>query len=212
MTPFIVAKRPLLVGVPPPPFDDTDGVGAGLELRENLKNAIPFQFGSHIARVIDGNLITEITQIARVGRTKLNPLNDFCISLSTRVAYDATLLKFWWMMFTVAAELWRRSGVILFRTAARSVRSRFWPVRPVSGRLKRNMRTIGSAVWASLGAFWIEEIGHDISCFTEAEGITLAVWGAHRPERGHALIQSLRNQLFTIAGEGMLRESHGHHN
>jgi hypothetical protein len=76
-TPFILAKRPLLVGVPHPPFDDTDGLGAGLEFTENLKNAIPFQLGSHIARLLDGDLDTEITQIARVGRTKLNPFERF---------------------------------------------------------------------------------------------------------------------------------------
>jgi hypothetical protein len=210
-TPFILAKRPLLVGVPHPPFNDADGTS--FELKENLKNAIPFQFGSHIARLLDGDLDTEITQIARVGRTKLNPFERFLYQpvYQGDVRRDAAYIlvdDVYSRGGTLAAlrsHIVSKGGTVCSFAVLASSSGQWSPLALKKETCERLLRLFGP----SLDVFWSEEIGHDISCLTEAEGATLAVWAAHLEERGPALVQRLRNQLFAIAGQGLRRESHG---
>jgi hypothetical protein len=207
ITPHIHRKRELLVTVPHPPFDDGNGIGAGLERRVSVRNALPFQFGGEIAEQLGATLDTGIVQIGRVGRTKLKPFERFLYQpiydgvVRTDAAYlladDVCTLGS--TLASLRSHIVAKGGTVCSFGVLASGAGQWVPLA-ISGK---TCQLLEELFGSSLSPFWIEEIGHDTVCLTEAEGSTLARWGEARSERGTALVQRLRDRLAEIASSGM---------
>jgi hypothetical protein len=208
-TPFYEKNIPLLFITPHPPFNDDNGVGAQLEKRQNLRNALPHQYAAHLSEQLGGEIDTEIVQHARVGRTKLNKMQRILWQPSYigAVRHDAAYILVDDVATTgctlaaLRSHIVGNGGTVCSITALAHGSGSWQPLALVSETWQKLETRFGKG----LHPFWEREIGHAPEHLTEAEGRFLLKWAQGHSEIGDSLIQRLRDCLLETAG-GFERE------
>jgi hypothetical protein len=208
VTPHILAKRPLVVIVPHPPYDDTESDGADLVGARRVTNTLPLAYAARISEMIDGTIDAEIVQKARVGRSKLSKFARFLWqpSFDGAVRHDSAyilvddVVTSGGTLAALRSHIVSHGGTIAAYTAL------------AHGSGDDQPLALGPETWDSLikafgpglDEFWKGEIGHDAAHLTDAEGRFLARWGSqnHRRRAGVPLLQRLRDRLAEAAAKG----------
>lgn len=198
--------RPRLV-FPHPEFDDEDAVGSDLDAVPT--NALPFAFANYLAEVTGCEVDEDIAQAARVGRTKLGRWLRFLCQPSfigpveprPYILIDdvATTCG---TMAALRSHILRSGGTICAASALAHVSGKDQKFAVAPGTLAVLMSTYGE----NLRTHWLEAIGHDISCLTEAEGQFLLLearqWGREECVLGEQVLHRLRDRLDQAAAKG----------
>lgn len=198
----ITANRPARIVFPYPEFDSEDPH----QNPTKIKNALPFAFAAYLADILGGEIETNIIECARPGRTKLNRFQRFAWQprfsgeVDPNVAYilvddNCTLGGTLAMLRT---HIVGNGGTVAYVTALS---------RP-DGRDCRfsiadaTVNMLISLYTTQISPFWIEEIGHDITCLTESEGQFMAQWGSERSNDRTSVLQRLRDRIAKAKSKG----------
>lgn len=202
---LLIVNKPAVIVVPHPEFNALDPSGKDAL---SITNAIPFAFAAYLAQELGGSIDTEIIEVARPGRTRLGNFPRFlwqpCFDGAVRqdcayiIADDNCTLG-----GTIAAlrsHIVRSGGTVAAVTSLSTNHGLDFrlPIAPST------VDVLLSVYSEEISALWIEEIGHDVPCLTEPEGVFLAKWGqdpASGARPGASAIRRLRDRLSAAAGK-----------
>ena len=198
----LAVNRPARVVFPFPEFDADEPAKEPM----NVTNAIPFAVAAFIAEELGGTIETEIVECARPGRTKLNRFQRFAWqprfsgAVDPDVAYilvddNCTLGGTLAMLRT---HIVGNGGTVAYVTALSTPDGRDCRFSIADATV--NM--LISRYTSQISPFWIEEIGHDITCLTESEGQFVAGWDPERKGDAASLLQRLRDRIAKAKAKG----------
>lgn len=200
-------KRPIYV-LPHPAFDDEDAIDGTAGMRDGPVNAIPFAHAARLAEAIGGEIDNEITQKARVGRTKLNRFQrflwqpSFVGDISTDRPYvlvdDAFTLG--GTLANLASYILAGGGTIACATALAHKAAKDVPFALTQDTLY----TLKTEYGPDIDRFWKDAIGHEAAKLTDAEGSFLVDWWRSEQSKhdGYEGLQLLRNRLLKVRDQG----------
>lgn len=204
------SEMPLRIVSPHPAFDDDDTTFAQVERDTKPANAIPFALANFLSKTLDCPIDEEIVQAARVGRTKLNTWLRFLCQPSFKGEVRAT------HPYLIVDDVVTTGGTI---AALRGFIVRSGGTVPITTALahmtghdqqlaigQQSVDVLLSAYSRGLEKYWLEAIGHDIQCLTEAEGRLLLDWANQQLGNGVSpgvgLLHRLRDRVNQAAGKG----------
>jgi hypothetical protein len=187
--------------VPHPDFADPES--------PSPNNAIPFAYAGRLSETLGLEVDEEILQVSRVGRTKLNRMQRFLYqpSFGGAVRRDQPyiivddVVTTAGTMAALRSYIVRNGGRVLFATvlAHKSGKNQRLPI--TDGTYGVLQRFLGGG----LEPFWLETIGHNVTCLTENEARVLGEWCdekiAEGTRAGEPLLQRLRARLNEIASK-----------
>lgn len=175
--------------------------------RPRVRNALPIQYAAQLKELLDAELDMAIVEIGRVGRTKLRRFPRFlcqpCFDGAVRqdAAYILVddVVTSGGTLAALRSHILRAGGTVVAVTTLAHGSGQWQPLALSDVTWKELCSIYGE----ELGPFWQREIGHDARNLTEAEGRTLARWGAFGSPRSARLapIQRLRNRLAEAAAK-----------
>ena len=202
---MIAVNKPAIVVHPYPEYDAGTGE---ITAQTPLKNALPFAFAHTLAQELGCEVDQEIVEIARPGRTKLNIYERFLWqpkfsgAVKTSHAYILVddVCTICGTFAALRSHIVEHGGTVMAISAlsyANGVHMQF-PIAEATLRMVRN--TYGPEI----DVFWKEEIGHDISCLTEAEGQRLIGYHIQNcaGRTGAGALQLLRDRIAEAAQNG----------
>jgi hypothetical protein len=204
------SPRPILI-FPYPAFGDDDAVDAGRYPESGPTNALPHAYGAYLEAVLGCGLNTEVTQKARIGRTKLKMFERFLYqpSFIGGINDGANYLLIDDVTTTAGTLACLRSyivengGTVIGASCIAhksGIDQRFVVAQDT-------LNVLLSIYGNELGTFWLEGFGHELECLTESEAQFLARWGLEREadqgwSRGAEFLQRLRDRFDQAASTG----------
>ncbi len=201
-----VGLKPRLV-LPTPPFEHgTDTPDPPFK----ATNALPHAYAGVLAAYLDGEVDYEIRQVARVGRTKLRGFERFlwqpCFRGTVRNDSAYILVDDVYGVGGTFAAL--RSYIVANggTVVAATTLSHREPGHKTFPIAERTLAVLNQRYSGNVGACWSEEIGHDVACLTDGEGVFLLDWWEERcrtsPGAGPGSLQRLRAELARTSASG----------
>lgn len=207
---FYSDKSPLFV-FPYPAFDDDDAIDAETTVKSRPTNALPFVYAAYLEQVLGGEVETNIFQRARVGRTKLTSFMRFLCQpeFGGEVRHDKAYILVDDVVTTggtlaaLRSYIIRSGGSVLCGTSL----AHKYGINQKFGVAEGTVAMLQSLYGNGINEFWSQEIGHELSKITEAEGQLLVRWaleheGNHGTRRGDQMFQRLRDRLDQAASTG----------
>lgn len=198
----IESGMPVKVVFPHPEFESDfspDPVGT-------ISNAIPFALAAKLSVLTGGTIETDIIEIARPGRTKLNKFERFLWQprfkgdVDLDAAYilvddNCTLASTLAMLRTYIVG---NGGTVIVVSALSSPQGNNCKFAIASEVVDVLISNYGREI----SPLWIQEIGHDITCLTNNEGSFLAEWQEQWSGSRSSLFQRLRARLDKAKATG----------
>lgn len=196
---LVLANQPTVIVMPFPEFD----AGAGeVEAGSPITNALPFAYARSLAAELGCEIDYEIIESARVGRTKLTTFERFLWQpkFSGPVKQDHAYIliddvcTMCGTFATLRSYIVEHGGTVI-AVSALAQGSGSHVQFPIA---KPTVRMLLQLYGWEICDFWKQEIGHDIECLTEAEGLRLAGWFRQNVEKdrtGTHALQCLRDRF-----------------
>jgi hypothetical protein len=202
---LISTNKPALVVLPHPDYDSGDAEGPRADLPKNM---LPFALGNRIAEELGCDVDEEIYEAARPGRTGLKLFPRFlwqpCFkgAVSTEHAYilvddvctvSATLAM-------LRSHIVEQGGTVIAVSTLANATGDHQEFPIVSSTHRVLNRNYGPG----LDNLWVEKVGHDTQCLTEAEGHALVRWWevhCSGAGAGPGALQRLRDRLAEAAAK-----------
>lgn len=205
---FLSLDKPLRIVRPLPSFDDSSSEDKDFPSKGQT-NALPAAFSAYICETLGVEPDDEITQVARVGRTKLNRFNRFLCQPNFRgfvrpnehymIVDD--VLSTGGTFAALRSQIVKSGGSVALFSALAHNSGLDTTLAIDDSTLYRLKETYGDGV----DRFWLEVIGHEVRCLTESEAGFLIEWGGSSPAvppDGNALLQRLRDRFDSAASTG----------
>jgi hypothetical protein len=183
-----------IIVVHPQPCFNVEGEGSGDML---VSNAIPYACANLVASVIGADLNLDIIQAARPGRTRLNKFQRFLYQPSFEGAVDSsatyvliddncTLGGTLAMLRTHIVASGGTVGAVCTLCSPEGKDRRFSATSDM-------VKAVRSQYGDEVDDFFLKEIGHNVSKFTQNEALTVAAWFTDRS--GSSKLDRLREKI-----------------
>jgi len=194
---------PPIVIAPHPEFDSDKSTSDIL----TPTNALPLAFANYLARELGCEVDSEIIEFARPGRTKLKRFPRFLWqpafsgSINTKNTYimvddNCTLGGTFAMLRSYIVG---NGGKVIAVSALSSPDGKTCRFPIANDTIDVLISTYGEEI----SPLWIEEVGHDIPCITESEGIFLVEWIGKPPPARDISLNKLRDRLNSAKAKGL---------
>ncbi len=196
---------PLIVVYPTPKFQDVDLSG---EKGRYITNALPGVLAGMIAKRFGATLDENILQIARPGRTVLKRIQRFLYQPKFEGPVDAKAVyilvddayTLGGTLATLRSHIVSSGGTVGAVCVLCNQTGKPVPFAVSDGQVTR----INEVYGPDAGAFWKEQVGHDVRLLTYNEGVFLGEWAEDRIREGakSPLLQRLRERFDSARATG----------
>lgn len=201
---YVGLDKELKIVRPLPSFDDEGSEDQDL-IKRGPTNAIPAAFQAYLQKVLDIEEEEQVLQVARVGRTKLDQFSRFLyqprfrgnVSKSEHYIIVDDVISSGGTFAALRSEIVRNSGSVAIFSALAHNSGRDTTLAITDSTLYSLIEAYGP----DFKAYWMEAIGHDIACLTEAEASLLVHWAKQKVavSDGESTLQLLRTRIDSAA-------------
>jgi len=201
------APRDVRVVRPNPGFDE-EGHDDAAGTQKGFTNALPVAFQAVLCEQLGAEPDDEIVQAARVGRTKLGLFmrflcqpefngnvrpNDQYVVVDDVITTGGTFAA-------LRSHIAKKGGKVTFFATLAHKSELEIAIASEEAKIQRLEREFGS----ELSSFWLEVVGHEIRCLTNAEAVALVEWRSSRCAglRPKPSLQRLRARLNKAGSKG----------